>query len=52
MRSLVAGCPGIKRASYPRSYEVIELTALFLGSEEASYINGAVLAVDGGRTAT
>jgi NAD(P)-dependent dehydrogenase (short-subunit alcohol dehydrogenase family) len=35
----------------PASPNEIASTALFLGSEEASYINGAVLAVDGGRTA-
>jgi NAD(P)-dependent dehydrogenase (short-subunit alcohol dehydrogenase family) len=35
----------------PASPEEVGNAALFLGSEEASYINGAVLAVDGGRTA-
>lgn len=35
----------------PASVEEISNAALFLGSEEASYVNGAVLAVDGGRTA-
>jgi NAD(P)-dependent dehydrogenase (short-subunit alcohol dehydrogenase family) len=34
----------------PASEEVSN-AALFLGSAEASYVNGAVLAVDGGRTA-
>ncbi len=35
----------------PASAEVVSNAALFLGSEEASYVNGAVLAVDGGRAA-
>jgi NAD(P)-dependent dehydrogenase (short-subunit alcohol dehydrogenase family) len=35
----------------PARPEEVASAALFLGSEEASYINGAVLAVDGGRTA-
>jgi NAD(P)-dependent dehydrogenase (short-subunit alcohol dehydrogenase family) len=35
----------------PATADEIANAALFLGSEEASYINGAVLAVDGGRTA-
>jgi NAD(P)-dependent dehydrogenase (short-subunit alcohol dehydrogenase family) len=35
----------------PAAPQEIANAALFLGSDEASYINGAVVAVDGGRTA-
>jgi NAD(P)-dependent dehydrogenase (short-subunit alcohol dehydrogenase family) len=35
----------------PATAQEVANAALFLGSAEASYINGAVLAVDGGRTA-
>jgi NAD(P)-dependent dehydrogenase (short-subunit alcohol dehydrogenase family) len=35
----------------PANPEEIANAALFLGSDEASYVNGAVVAVDGGRTA-
>jgi NAD(P)-dependent dehydrogenase (short-subunit alcohol dehydrogenase family) len=35
----------------PARPDEIAVAALFLGAEEASYVNGAVLAVDGGRTA-
>ena len=35
----------------PAAPDEIANAALFLGSEEASYVNGAVVPVDGGRTA-
>ena len=35
----------------PATAEEIANAALFLGSDEASYVNGAVVAVDGGRSA-
>jgi 3-oxoacyl-[acyl-carrier protein] reductase len=35
----------------PATPEEIANAALFLGSDEASYVNGAVIAVGGGRTA-
>ena len=47
LEQIAAGLP----LGRPASAEEVGNAALFLGSEEASYINGAVLAVDGGRTA-
>lgn len=35
----------------PATPEEIANAALYLGSDEASYVNGAILPVDGGRTA-